>query len=201
MGFICRAMLLPLCLAALWVGGLWLYVMNMPQQPTSDTRHADAIVVLTGGKNRLEYGLMRLSEGKAQTLFISGVAKGVTTADILRTADAGLLKNIDVRKLAARIVLGFEATSTIENAKETAQWAKTQHVKTIRLVTANYHMPRARREFAQAAPELEVITDPIFPEDFDRLRWWQNETSIRLAVNEFHKFLGSQLRHFLLSDT
>lgn len=194
-----HALLLSFITAALWTSGLCYYVSQMPNAPTPDGRVTDAIVVLTGGRNRLEYGLMRLSEGKAKTLFISGVARSVTTADLLRNTDQKLLKGIDTAKLAPQIVLGFEATSTIGNARETTDWLKAQNLHTIRLVTANYHMPRALREFTETAPELTIIADPIFPEDFDRLRWWQSKTSLKLAIAEFHKFLGSKLRRTLLS--
>ncbi len=192
MHIVSRALLLPLIAALMWVGGLYYYVAQMPIQPTQDERMADAIVVLTGGRGRLEHGLKRLAEGKAAVLFVSGVAKGVTIAE--------LLHGHDLTTLAPKIALGFEATSTVGNASETAKWLKAQNFHTIRLVTASYHMPRALREFTETMPELIIIPDPIFPDDFDRIHWWQHETSLKFAISEFHKFIGSKLRHALLSD-
>ncbi len=72
-----------LCLA-LWLTGLAWFVWQIPAHIIDDNRETDAIVVLTGGSGRLEYGLELLAEGKGKKLFISGVSEGITTEQLLR---------------------------------------------------------------------------------------------------------------------
>ena len=57
-----------LCMTV-WLAGLSWFIAQVPRGPSSDPRSADAIVVLTGGSNRLEYGLQLLAEGKGKKLF------------------------------------------------------------------------------------------------------------------------------------
>src|SRR5581483_7363755 len=70
-------------LAGLWICGLiWFVAASLglhgdPRTPT------DAIVVLTGGKQRLETGLALLAGGKGKKLFISGVNPQVDRASLL----------------------------------------------------------------------------------------------------------------------
>ena len=81
------------------------------------------------------------------------------------------------------LTLGYEATTTVENAIETKQWARANNVKTIRLLTSDYHLNRAMLELQHAAPELEVLAHPIPHHDRDhnqKLFW-------KVAFREYHK--------------
>ena len=42
----------------------------------------------------------------------------------------------------------------------------------LRLVTANYHMPRSLLEFRRAMPALHIVPHPVFPDNFKRDDWW-----------------------------
>ena len=188
-----------LCIA-LWVAGLVWFIGQIPTQHADDTVKTDAIVALTGGSNRLEYGLQLLTEGKGSKLFISGVHDKTTTESMLRHATA------DVRaKLAAlppdSIVVGHEAENTIGNAEETERWLAKEHYHSIRLVTANYHMPRSMIEFKAAIHDVLIVPDPVFPDDFTLNNWWEHNESRTLILLEYHKLLASKLRHWLVSLT
>ena len=48
----------------------------IPERITNKNPNSDAIVVLTGGSDRLKKGLQLLTKKKAKKLFISGVYRG-----------------------------------------------------------------------------------------------------------------------------
>ncbi len=51
----------------------------------------------------------------------------------------------------------------------------------LRLVTANYHMPRSLLEFARAMPDIEIVPHPVFPEISRGPHWWA-------AAGEFRRW-------------
>ena len=76
----------------------------------------DAIVVFSGGSNRIESAVELLEKKLAKKLFISGVHPKTTKDDILT-------KNIGNDKIFNCCVdLGNNAINTFENALETAEW-------------------------------------------------------------------------------
>ncbi|AIL13317.1 hypothetical protein IM40_07135 [Candidatus Paracaedimonas acanthamoebae] len=152
-----------------------------PEQPT------DAIIVLTGGAERVATGLSLLSRGLAQRLFISGVHEQVKIKDLLSQIPLNEREKIN----PATIDLGYAAANTTQNAQETAQWVRKNHIQTLRLVTANYHMRRSLLEFSQRLPEVQIIPHPISPKNFHDKMWWQWPGTFDLMIREYHKLLGA----------
>lgn len=183
-------------IAFLWIVGLLWYVAAMPNTPAPDDAHAEAIVVLTGGKGRLEEGFRRLASDAAPIMFVSGAGDDVRTGDLIRPLPPELQKK--VRALGApAIVLGYRARNTIGNAEETQSWLNQNPKKSILLVTSHYHMPRALSEFYSVMPDLHIIAAPVIADDFPE-SWWQDKNSRDLALSEYHKFIASKLRHFFV---
>jgi len=145
----------------------------------------DAIVVLTGGRFRLESGLDLLEAGKAGKLFISGVNQHVDREAILRAF--GPLPE----SAACCIVLGHSADNTEGNARETAAWMKEEDFRSLRLVTSWYHMPRSRLEFARAMGEVTIVPHPVFPPHPGVESWSARAHAAHLLVNEYHKYLAA----------
>src|SRR3546814_1991195 len=127
--------------------------------PVPDDRRTDAIIVLTGGSERLPTGLDLLSRDRADKLFVSGVYAGVEVAELLR------LSRQSPQELACCIVLGYAANDTRGNAVETAAWVHAEGYKSLRLVTSNYHMARSLLEFRRLMPEIEIVPHPVRPGD------------------------------------
>ncbi len=171
-----------------WLVGLGAYTSAMPQTLQDKTTQTDAIVVLTGGSERLEVGLALLERGLAQQLFLSGVGGEVTLDDLRETA-------LDVPDhLIDRVTLGHAALDTVGNARETADWMKTMGFKSLRLVTAAYHMPRALLELHAAMPEIQIIPNPVFPKTVKQTEWWKWRGTALLMAEEYTKFLVAWLR-------
>ena len=77
-----------LLLAFLWFAGLVVFVSGLPGHPQEADRHTDAIVVVTGGSERLAEGIRLLNHGLADKLFISGVNAGTHMPDIIASLAA-----------------------------------------------------------------------------------------------------------------
>ncbi len=169
----------------IWIAGFVVFTgsicsMNKPQSPVS----IDAAIVLTGGTNRINQGLDLLATGKTTNLLVSGVHKDVEIRDIM--ALWGTHKGAP----PCCITLGREAGNTIGNAQEAKKWLDHLHAKTIYLITANYHMPRALLEFHHELQGVDIIPYPVQPEKFDpkeKIFW-------TTAFLEYHKFVMTTFR-------
>ena len=180
-------------LAVLWLGGLVWFAESIPEAQGDPDETTDAIVVLTGGSQRLQAGLRLLAAGKAKKLFISGVHPGVEVASLLRSVGQA------PETVPCCVVLGHAADNTLGNALETDAWMRQEHFHSIRLVTSNYHMRRALLEFSRAMPETRVVPNPVFPEAVKQERWWASRRTLELILGEYDKYLWALVRPSFLS--
>jgi uncharacterized SAM-binding protein YcdF (DUF218 family) len=187
---------LVLALAGLWLAGLIWFAVTVPTEIDDPDTPTDAIVVLTGGSQRVAAGLELLATGKGKTLFISGVHAGVAVADLLRVAPPA------PDWVGCCIVLGHAADSTYGNAVETANFMRSAGYGSLRLVTASYHMRRSLFELGRAMPEMRMIAHPVFPERVRAATWYLEPSNASLVIGEYDKYLGAVLRAlFSLPDS
>jgi len=188
------AVLIVFCAA--WIAGLFAFADAIPRVADASNEETDAIVVLTGGSLRMEEGLALLSRHLGKKLFVSGVHRGVEVKQLI---DRSLRSP---KEINCCIVLGYAADHTAGNARETADWMRQQGYKSLRLVTASYHMPRSLAEFRQEMPSIRMIPHPVFPEHVKLDGWWRWPGTALLIVGEYNKYLvavaGHSLRQFLL---
>ncbi|MCC9620781.1 YdcF family protein [Thalassospira sp. MA62] len=188
-----RFLLSTLILCGLiWIGGFIWYVESIPTTVDDTERHTDAIVVLTGGSERLSEGRRLLTRGLADKLFISGVYRGVEVDELLSVGKS------DPRLISCCVVLGHVAENTRGNAIETAVWMYEQRYHSLRIVTANYHMPRSLLEFKSLMPDIDIVAHPVFPENVKIENWWRFPGSTVLIASEFNKYMFASLRNSLL---
>lgn len=175
----------------IWSAGFFLFANKIKSFTTPPTTvHTDAIVVLTGGAERINTGLDLLQSGSAEKLLISGVDERVTL-DKIMSMWKGHINNPD-----CCIFIGHMAQNTRENAAETRQWADQMYVRSLRLVTSSYHMPRAIAEFHAAMPDIKILPHPVIPGRVEA-SGWKNPPLIVMA-NEYNKaILGSVRTAFL----
>ncbi len=174
--------------AVAWLAGLLWFATGLPSSVAEPERVTDAIVVLTGGSGRVHRGLQLLAEKRAKKLFISGVYRGVDVQELLRISQRS------PSDLECCIALGYEADSTRGNARETASWMREQSLRSLRLVTAAYHMPRSLLEFRRVLPYAEIGPHPVFPEHVKQRDWWRWPGSASLIVSEYSKYLVALAR-------
>ena len=172
-------------LAALWLAGLIWFAAAIPRAPAEPTATTDAIVVLTGGAGRLGVGFELLREGRAKKLFVSGVYRGVDVAEILHVSQQ------TPEALACCIAIGHSAVDTAGNARETARWMADEGFASLRLVTADYHMPRSLAEFRRAMPTVTLIAHPVSSDSVHVDAWWRWPGTASLIASEYTKHLVS----------
>ena len=181
-----------------WGVGLTRYANGIPMQASAPVAPADAIVVLTGGSKRMDAGVALLTAAKAPVLFVSGVDHRVDPARIRDlVTDSG--ENLDQATIDCCIVLGYGASDTLGNARETALWAGATDRKALILVTSNYHMPRAWLEFEHALPGARLVSYPVVPADVRMDAWWRWPGTFGLVASEWTKFIFARVRIALAS--
>jgi uncharacterized SAM-binding protein YcdF (DUF218 family) len=173
-----------------WSAGLVRFASAIPDTVADPVSHTDAIVVLTGGSERVATGLQLLAENKAERMFVSGVHPAVDVAKLIRLAGRPLTD------FDRRVEAGHGALDTGGNAAETAAWMRQRGYRSLRLVTGNYHMPRSLFEFRIALPAVEVIPHPVFPYNVQRRTWWLRPGTAALIIGEYNKYLLASLEHW-----
>jgi uncharacterized SAM-binding protein YcdF (DUF218 family) len=138
----------------LWLLGFALFVVSLPGP--ADQTSTDAIIALTGGKGRIDRGIVLLSAGKARRLLVSGVDPAV------RPGELAAVLHASPSLFACCIDLGKEAIDTRTNAEESARWIRRHDFHTVRLVTTDWHMPRARFELTrELGDDAEITSDAV----------------------------------------
>ena len=61
------------------------------------------------------------------------------------------------------VTLGYLAVDTRSNAGEAAQWFASNDIRTVRLVTTDWHMRRAASELAYSIPENVTVVEDAVP--------------------------------------
>ncbi|WP_445680650.1 YdcF family protein [Radicibacter daui] len=179
-----RALFLACIIAAIgWAGGFLWFVTDVQRQAPNPTITTDAIVVLTGGTNRLQVGLDLLENDRADQLFISGVGGGGSISEVFAP------RQVPKELVGCCIHLGYLAQDTEGNAREASDWVRDNGFNSIWIVTANYHMRRAMLEFERTLPDVFVMPYPVAPEGLELDEWWNHEGTLRLLVNEYNKLL------------
>ena len=142
-------------------------------QPAGEER-TGGVVVLTGGAGRIDRGLEALRAGWAPRLLVSGVDAEVKPHEFAVEYRIGSLQ------MACCVTLGFAAKDTVSNAVETADWIKAQKLRSIRVVTSDWHMRRAVLELRRAIPPgVEIVPDAV-----------ATRPSLKMLFLEYHKLLA-----------
>jgi uncharacterized SAM-binding protein YcdF (DUF218 family) len=133
----------------------------------------EAIVVLTGGKGRIERGMAVLQERRAERMLIAGVDPSVTRADLARRLGPGSRAT-----LRCCVDLGSESVDTRSNAEEARRWMAARGYRSLRLVTSDWHMHRAAYEFRHDLPKARMVLDAV-----------KTRPSLFLLAGEYNKYL------------
>jgi uncharacterized SAM-binding protein YcdF (DUF218 family) len=89
--------------------------------------------------------------------------------------------DVSMAQMQCCIVLGYVAEDTRGNAAETADWVATNRIRSLRLVTSDWHMRRAAGELRSKLPtNIEVLEDAV-----------PTEPSLFTLFLEYNKMLAS----------
>lgn len=155
-----------------WFLGFGWFAIALPQ-PAGTTR-TDAVVVLTGAPGRIDRGLEVLRNKWSRRLFVSGVDSEV------KRGEFAAQHKVEDRLMQCCVVLGLKAVDTRSNGLETARWVARNDIRSIRLVTTDWHMRRARLELERALPDNVTIVSDGVP----------SRPTLRTLFKEYHKLLA-----------
>jgi uncharacterized SAM-binding protein YcdF (DUF218 family) len=161
--------------------------LSTPKNPGA----ADAIIVVTGGKSRLEAAVGLLKSGKGERLLISGVHPAADLND-LRTATGG-----DRTLFKCCVDVDYAALDTIGNAQESAKWLRDHHYGRVIVVTNNYHMPRTLLEMQRVDGSVEFVPYPVVNTPIDDGSWLTDSEVLRVLLTEYTKYIASLARGVL----
>ena len=180
-----RVLAAILVLVVIWGVGLLAFASRVDlSTPPNDPPVSDGVVALTGASDaRITQAMKLLETGKGRRMLISGVNPQATRADIRGVAKA------TQRFYDCCVDLGFQATDTVGNARETADWANTNGFRSLILVTSDFHMPRAMLELRAALPDARITPYAVRTSELDAKHWWRSREGVRRMTLEYVKYL------------
>jgi uncharacterized SAM-binding protein YcdF (DUF218 family) len=156
-------------------------VVNQPE-------HADLIVVLAGGNSDVRYwnGVQLLQEGWAPRLMLDVFSKGITFGN----------NDIDLaRKFVNRTTPGQSTicplilNSTYGEARHIADCLRGTGVKSILVVTSNYHTRRAAEILRKRLPQYHVSIYAADDPYFFGVKWWQTREWAKTTLSEWQRYI------------
>jgi uncharacterized SAM-binding protein YcdF (DUF218 family) len=140
----------------------------------------DAIVVLAGGRGRVEEGVKLFKSGKGEHLFLIGVDPVVKKAD-LYTEKSG-------ERSGEEVYLEKASRNTLENAIFAREMMQKNNVRSMLLITSRYHMKRSLLIFRSILPkDIAIYPHPVAIKNSAE-QWWSHGGSLRLLFSEFYKY-------------
>lgn len=173
---------------ALLAGGFLAFSSYVERHAEDAPLRSDGIVVLTGGTERIADGAKLMVEGYGRRMLISGVHARTTAEDLARL-------HSDLRDYSVCCVdLGYQALNTRGNAAEAERWARRHDLRSLIVVTSDYHMPRTIAEFRAVMPGVRLSPHVVVPDKRTGRHWWQDATTARLLGFEYLKYLVATAR-------
>ena len=146
--------------------GFVIFSIIISQWPEPSQKKTDAIIIFTGEIEREQNALILYDRGLAPKLHISGRYLGFH----------------DSKKSP----ITFDTAATTEkNAQFSYDWMVRNQIQSVRLVTADYHMPRCLIWAQQYWKNIEIIPHPIVISRYKGGRF------LRIVLAEYGRYLAS----------
>lgn len=191
-----RRLLVWSCLFCCFVvaaGYVW-FATSLSRTEAGAAPRTDAIVVVTGGAQRIGDAVSLLNADRGRRLLISGVNEKTGREELAK------LNPTAREALACCVDLDYRARNTIGNAIETRRWVRRHDFRSLLVVTSNYHMPRTLLELRHAMPEVRFVPHPVVTDQVDVAGWWRDWHTLRLLGPEYLKYLVAAARSKLETD-
>ena len=157
-----------------WALG-FVWFAAIPPQPIGAGR-SDAAIVLTGAEGRIPRALEVLGKGWVRHVLVAGVDNEV------RPREFAVEYDVTRSTMACCLTLDQVSVDTRTNAREAAIWIAANKVRSVRLITSDWHMRRAAWELEQAAPDVEIARDAV-----------RTKPSFRIVFIEYHKLIARRI--------
>ncbi len=164
-------------LLILYALGFALFAVTLGAPAPADAPKVQAIVVITGGHGRIERGVKLLAAGAGKRMLIAGADPSVTKDDLVRRIGG------ERDLFACCVDLGSESVDTRSNAEEAKRWLDRRKFTTLRLVTSDWHMRRARYEFSRKLGKgYDIMPDAV-----------RTEPGLTTLFGEYNKYVLRRL--------
>ena len=169
--FVALVLLCAVVVLCLFIGFTWEVFSLKPKAVTTD-----AVVVLAGGKGRIEEGIRLYRAGGGSVLYLIGVDPSVRKRDLVK------------EQPGEQIILENMSSNTLENALYARDLLSRKNVRSLQLITSRYHLLRARLIFRNVLPkDIAIYSYPVDSRNF-KDEWWRYSGSFRLLFTEFYKY-------------
>jgi uncharacterized SAM-binding protein YcdF (DUF218 family) len=179
-------------LAVLIIVGILVFRHAGSYLVVNEPEHADLILVLGGGNGDLRYwnGVRLMKEGWAPRLMLDVFSKGIFYGNNeLDLARDFVKRTAPEQATVCPLVLN----STYGEALHVADCVRDTGVKSILVVTSDYHTRRAVEILRKRLPQYHISVyaaqDPYF---FD-VRWWRTREWAKTVFAEWQKYLWWEL--------
>jgi len=141
------------------------------------------IIVLTGGKGRIEKGLELLKRGYGNYLFVSGVNPNVNINNKFS------IEPTNEKLIECCIFFGQQAKDTFGNLLEVDNWLSDKKINEFFLVSSYYHLPRVKFLFEKNMKDRKIHLIPVgkFPDSSISLL--NQFFSLRILIIEYLKII------------
>jgi uncharacterized SAM-binding protein YcdF (DUF218 family) len=173
---------------ALALAGFIVFVASIERLEREPASRTDAIVALTGGRERIGDAIDLLAKGYGRRLLITGVNER-TSRDQIARLNPGQRRLFD-----CCVDLDYRARNTIGNAIETPRWMADHRFGSLIVVTSNYHMPSTLVELDKVIPTARKVPYAVVSESIDPDGWCAAPSTAKLLASEYVKFLVGWLR-------
>ena len=173
----------------LLTGLAWMLVVADPLEK------ADAAVVLGGDGSyeghRVRAAIRLYHQGWVRKVVLSGPKGGYGIHETEFSVPLAVSRGIPKSDLLA---IPHAARSTWQEAQLLAGMLERRGIRSLYVVTSNYHTRRARRAFLRASRgRMRVLAYPAPDDWFEPRRWWQSGDGRKVFVLECLKHLNSLL--------
>lgn len=193
--FVRLFLFLLLIVSGVMVGGFLYFADTVASLEAPRHPRADAIVVLTGGFQRIDQAIGLLQEGAGKRLLISGANPTTSGSQIRKfTQSSSSL-------FECCVDIGYDAMDTIGNANETARWISDHGYRRVLVVTNNYHMPRSLLELRRSDKDTEFLSYPVINSDLRNGSWLGEPQVMKAMLSEYVKYSVAVVRDFVGART
>ena len=166
-------------LVLIWLGGAVFFTAYITKlSPAPSDIPSDAAVVFTGEKGRITAALKFCQKHDCKLIHISGIYP-----EFHHPKERSSFSHLHISD--------DEATNTQENIIQTKKWIDRHKIKSIRLFTSDYHMPRCLLEAQKW--NITILPHPLHlkTNNFSRRRFLfyeYNKYLVRLALSIVKRF-------------
>ena len=156
-----------------YAAGFVFFAFTLGRPAAANAKPTDADVVLTCASGRIEHGVDVVREGQAKRLLVAGADPLVRKVDLARRIPSG------APIIQCCVDLGSESVDTRTNAEEAQRWLDRHKFHSVRLITSDWHMRRARYEFEKVlGSKYRLVTDGV-----------RTEPSFLTLFGEYNKYV------------